>query len=83
MKWQEEEEKAWADYFKMIEEDERIGFYRITVVQMIEKESAAKKKKRDMEMKKKKLEEEKIEEKEKKMTGRGSSWRKIPDKWMM
>ena len=53
MKWQEEEEKARADNFRMIEEYEKRGLYMITVAQMIEDESAAKKKKRDIEKRKK------------------------------
>ena len=44
----------------MIKEEEKRGLYRITVAEMIEKESAAKKKKKNTEKKKKKDGEEKM-----------------------
>ena len=51
VKWQEEEERAKAEYFKVIAEEEERGYYRQTVSEMIEERSSAKKK-REMETKK-------------------------------
>ena len=53
VKWQEEEEKAKASYFKMIKEEEEKGYFRQTVAELVEDRSAAKKLRRELEMKRK------------------------------
>ena len=45
VRWQEEEEEAKSKYFKMIEEKEKIYYYRQTVAELVEERSAANKKK--------------------------------------
>ena len=40
VKWQEEEERAKASYFKMIKEEEEKGYYRQTVAELVEERSA-------------------------------------------
>ena len=51
MRWQEEEEKAKGKYLKMIKEEEEGGYFRQTVAELVEEQSAAKKLKREMERK--------------------------------
>ena len=58
IKWQEEEERAKAKYFKMIAEEEKRGYYRQTVSEMIEERSSAKDKKGEMEEKNRENDEE-------------------------
>ena len=53
VKWQEEEEKAKASYFKTIKEEEEKGYFRQIVAELVEERSAAKKLRRELEMKKK------------------------------
>ena len=36
VRWQEEEEKAKASYFKMIKEEEEGGYFRQTVAELVE-----------------------------------------------
>ena len=55
IEWEEEEEKAKAEYFKMIAEEEERDYYRQTVAELIEERSLAKRKKTEMENKDKKI----------------------------
>ena len=52
VKWQGKEERAKAEYFKVIADEEYRGYYRQTVSEMIEERSSTKKK-REMEKMKK------------------------------
>ena len=42
IKWEEEEEKAKREYFRVIEEEEKNGYKRLTVAELIEERKMAK-----------------------------------------
>ena len=47
IEWEEEEEKAKTEYFKKIAEEEKRGYYRQTVAELIEERSFAKEEERN------------------------------------
>ena len=48
IEWEEEDEKAKADYFMMIAEEEERGYYRQRVAELKEEKGFAKRKKKEM-----------------------------------
>ena len=58
IEWEEEEEKAKAEYFKMIAEEEERDYYRQTVAELIEERNLATRKTSEMENKDKENDEE-------------------------
>ena len=49
IEWEEEEEKAKVEYFKMIAEEEERAYYRQTMAELIDETSLAKREKKEME----------------------------------